>query len=480
MNVRDRLTGGSAVVAARDAESTPDTTEIRRLATAAGYEVVGEVTQRREEDRRYHLGAGKARDLATTVAEAGADAVVVDGDLTPGQYTDLLEVLPPETALVDRYRLVLEIFAEGAGSPAATTQVRLATLRYELPRVRRATEESLLNAATEKGSPVLDVQRRIDGLENRLAELTDAAADRRERRREEGFDLVAVAGYTNAGKSTLLRRLADDLDVERSVDDGERPAGDGHGEHDGRDGNAGRDEHDGRDEHGLGGGDHDDVPETATTADRLFETLETTTRRATIGGRRVLVTDTVGLVADLPHDLVRSFSATLDEIAASDAVLAVVDASAAEDRLRRRVETTVGVLAGDATGPVIPVLAKADRLDDAERETAATVVADALGGVDVETRDPVAVSALDGEGVDDLRSAVCEALPSATARLDLPNTGETQALVSWLHDRGDATVRYEGDAVAVRFAGKPAVVAEARRRADDIGGDATGSTGPPE
>ncbi|QZX99039.1 GTPase HflX [Halobaculum rubrum] len=442
MNVRDRLDGGRAVVAARDADETPDTTEIRRLAEAAGYDVVGEVTQRRAEDLRYNLGGGKARELATAVAEADADAVVFDGELSPGQYTDLLELFPAGTTLTDRYRLVLEIFADGAGSTAATTQVDLATLRYELPRVRRATEESLLNAATEKGSPVLDMEKRIDAMEAKLDELTDAAAARRARRRAEGFDLVALAGYTNAGKSTLLRRLADDVDAESSGTSGDDAFGD----------------------ENL----NDDLAESVTVEDRLFETLETTTRRATLEGRRVLLTDTVGLVADLPHDLVRSFSATLDEVGAADAVLAVVDAGADEDRLRRRVETTVEVLAADATGPVIPVMNKVDRLDAAGREAALGIVADVLAESGVETREPVAISALDGTGIDDLRDAVVASLPGSTATFELPPSGESQAFVSWLHERGDADVTYGPESIEVRFAGKPSVVDEAERRAADL------------
>ncbi|MXR42352.1 GTPase HflX [Halobaculum sp. WSA2] len=449
MNVRDRLESGRAVVAARDADETPDTTEIRRLAEAAGYEVAGEVTQRRTEDLRYNLGGGKARELADVVAERDADAVVFDGELSPGQYTDLLELFPSGTTLTDRYRLVLEIFADGAGSTAATTQVELATLRYELPRVRRATERSLLNAATEKGSPVLDMEKRIDAMEAKLDELTDAAADRRARRRAEGFDLVALAGYTNAGKSTLLRRLADDFDAESSAPSA--PSGD--------------------DSSGEVSGDEnrtDDLAESVTVEDRPFETLETTTRRATLGGRRVLLTDTVGLVADLPHDLVRSFSATLDEIGAADAVLAVVDAGADEERLRRRVETTVEVLAADATGPVIPVMNKVDRLDAAGREAALEIVSDVLAEADVETREPVAISALDGTGTDDLRESVVGALPGSTATFELPPSGESQAFVSWLHERGDADVTYGPESIEVAFAGKPSVVDEVERRAADL------------
>jgi GTP-binding protein HflX len=443
VNVRDSLEGGEAIVATRDADTTPDTTEIRRLCEAAGCDVIGEVTQRRTEDLRYNLGEGKARELADAAAARDAGVVVFDGALTPGQYADLLELLPPGTTLVDRYRLVLDIFVRGAGSVAARTQARLATLRYELPRVERIEGESALNRAFfEKGSPVLDAKRRIGSLEAKLGEITDAAADRRRQRREEGFDLVALAGYTNAGKSTLLRRLADDLAVD-SGSDGDDTAG----------------------------GAHPDLAETATTEDRLFETLETTTRRATLGGRRVLLTDTVGLVGDLPHDLVRSFSATLEEVAAGDVVLAVVDATAEEAVLRRRLETTVGVLAGDASGPVIPVVSKVDCLDGAEREAAVAVVADVLADAGVDTRDPVCVSALDGDGVDGLREAVLAALPAAEAVFTLPNDGAAQAFVSWLHDRGDPAVTYGVETVEVHFSGKPAVVAEAERRAADIRGE---------
>ncbi|ESP89158.1 GTP-binding protein HflX [Candidatus Halobonum tyrrellensis G22] len=424
------------MVAARSADERPDTTEIRGLAETAGYAVVGEVTQRRAEDSTYDLGRGKAETLAERVAEADAGAVVFDGALDPGQYADLRSLLPDGTELVDRYRLVLDVFAAGAGDEAATTQVELARLRYDLPRLRRATEESLLNEATEKGSPVLDAERRIGRLESRLSDLTDAAAERRETRRAEGFDLVAIAGYTNAGKSTLLRRLADDLSVEA----------DGSGE---------------TDTDGAGSGDVDDE---ASVRDRLFETLETTTRRATVGGRRVLCTDTVGLVDDLPHELVRSFSSTLSEIRSSDAVLAVVDAAADSERFRRRVAVTADVLTADAEGAVVPVLNKVDRVDEATLDRRRAHLREAVPGA----VEPVAVSARDGDGVGELAAALVDALPGARAEFVLANSGETQALLSWLHERGSVTTDYAGDRVEVTFAGKPSVVREAERRAADL------------
>ena len=427
---RERLDGGRAVIAARDADERPDTGEIERLAAAAGFETVTSVTQQRREDRTYNLGRGRAETLAERVAETDADAVIFDGELTPGQHGDLQGLLPDGTALIDRYRLVLEIFADGAGDERAKKQVELATLEYEFPRLRQETEVQSLSSRTEKGSIVYDVDDRIDRLRTEIQSLSASAADRRAERREQGFDLVAVAGYTNAGKSTLLHRLADDLSL-TDLDDA-----------------------------------HDDETVTANTEDRLFETLETTTRRATVEGRRLLVTDTVGLIDDLPHDLVESFSATLGEISDSDVVVAVVDAATDDETFRRRAETTLDVLAGEADR-VLPVLNKADLVDDAtvarRAETVARLASDA--------ERPVAVSATDGDGLGELRDRLRALLPTETARLDLPNTGETQALLSWLHDHGTANVDYEGARVVVTFEGRPGVVREARRRAREANGD---------
>ncbi|MFB6244519.1 MAG: GTPase HflX [Halobaculum sp.] len=432
MQIGDRVDGGRAIVAARRQDAEPDTEEIERLAAAAGFEVVETVTQQRQEDQTYNLGAGKAETLAERAAETAVDAVIFDGELSPGQYGDLRGLLPAETRLVDRYRLVLEIFAEGAGDERAEKQVQLATLEYEFPRLRQTAELQSMSSFTEKGSPVYDVADRIDRLRSELASMSDDAARRRERRREEGFELVAVAGYTNAGKSTLLHRLADDL----SLSDANTA--------------------------------HDDESVTANTEDRLFETLETTTRRATFDGRRLLLTDTVGLIDDLPHELVASFSTTLDEIADGDAVLAVIDAAAEPARFRQRAQVTLDVLAGEAaTERVVPVLNKVDLIEEstlaARRET--------IRELAPEARDPVAISALAGSGLDTLRERLLDTLPAAELALDLPNTGATQQFLSWLHDHGSVTTNYDGSRVTVDFAAQPSLVDEARRRATDLADD---------
>ncbi|GAB7012869.1 GTPase HflX [Halolamina salina] len=421
----------TAVVVARDADQQPDTTEIERLAATAGYEVVDALTQRREEDGQYNLGRGKAEALARRVVETGADAVVFDGELSPGQYSSLTALLPDGTVVVDRHRLVLGIFESGAGDEAARLQVELARLRYELPRIRETEERTHMQRAAETGSRVVDTERRIRTVENKLDELADRAGERRAERREQGFDLVAVAGYTNAGKSTLLHRLADDLSIE-----GISP-------------------------------EHDDLDGEAAVEDRLFETLDTTTRRATIGGRRVLLTDTVGLVDGIPHDLVASFSATLDAVADSDAALLIADASDSLSAMREKLRVSLGEL-DDPRGELLIVLNKVDLLDDAaverRRRAAESVAGDRATAV-------LAVSATEGTGIDRLRETVAGTLPTEEVRFDLPNTGETQSFLAWAHEHGRADAEYEGDRVRVRFAGRPAVVDRARSRAASIRAD---------
>lgn len=437
--------GVPALVAARADDERPDTAEITALAAAAGYDVVGTVTQQRREDPTYGLGRGRAEDLMRLAAETGAEAVVYDGSLSPGQTFSLGDLLPRGVAVLDRPRLVLERSADAADSGAAELQLELARLRYELPRLRETVARDTDGDARlrpEGDGPVRDLERRIDAIETDLDGLVDDRAGRRRQRRESGFDLVAVVGYANAGKSRLCRRLADD------VDDPESP-----------DGAAGHD------------GATDDGGSSLAVGNRLFETVTTTTRRATMDGRPTVVTDTVGFVDGIPHDAIRSFRATLAEARDADCVLLVVDASDEPAALRRKLRASLSAIR-DADAPVLPVLNKTDRLDDAALEGrvgAYEAAVDELAAEDVPVvgalRAPIAVSGRDGAGLSSLRAAIVDVLPTATATVEAANGGETQAALSWAYDRGVvADVAYAGDAVRVDLAGRPAVVDEARRR----------------
>ncbi|WP_255191017.1 GTPase HflX [Natronobeatus ordinarius] len=430
-----RTRGRRTVAVSRSKAAPVETDEIRDLVRTAGGTVVAEVTQVGPAEPGTYVGAGKLDSLAATVERHDVARVVVDDELTPAQHHAIASAMPEGTAVVDRYRLVLEIFERGAGSRRAQLQVELATLRYELPRLIESADEGLLNKRTEKGSPVYDVRDRIARLERTLAELPDPTEQFRERRREEGFDLVTIAGYTNAGKSTLLHRLGDDLSLEaidsKPVDSSQKDA-------------------------------------TASIADRLFETLETTTRRATIGGRPVLVTDTVGFVDDLPHDLVESFSSTLSEAAVADVVVLVVDASDPPEPFRERLTVALEVLAAQDVDDerLVTVLNKVDRLSSSELARRHSI-AESL--VPDDAQDPIPVSVLEGTNLEALSAAIQSRLPEARVTLSLPNCDEAMALLSRAYDRAivDA-VAYEGDEVTIECRGRPSVLERLRATAESV------------
>ncbi|MCH7661623.1 MAG: GTPase HflX [Euryarchaeota archaeon] len=407
-----------AIITKRTDDDQPETTEIRGLAESAGCEIVDELTQIRAEDSRTYFGSGKVEELADRVAETGAEMVVVDGDLSPSQHHALRESLPEGTQLRDRQRLVLEIFAERATTRRAKLQVELARLKYDLPRTSKDADEGWLNKVVEKGSPLYDMRDRIDGIERKLNELPDRSEQRRAKRRESGFDLVTIAGYTNAGKSTLLHRLADDLDFDAS-----EPV-------------------------------HPDIEVTAGVEDRLFKTLETTTRRAEIGGRRLLLTDTVGFIEELPHELVESFHSTLSETRTADLVVLVVDASDPVERIREKLAVSHKILDG-SDGEIITVLNKTDRLSNKELATAREEIIDL-------TDDSIPVSTTEGTNIDELRTRIVKALPNARVRLLVPNSSEGMGLISWAYDHATVeNVSYDGERATIDLVGRPEIVEQA-------------------
>ncbi|MFC7074761.1 HflX GTPase family protein [Halovenus rubra] len=412
----------TAIVAQRTAEEKPDTEEIRGLTEAAGARILGEVTQQRPPDPGTELGPGKVDEIADMVEATGADTVVVDAELTPQQTVTLEDTVGAH--VVDRHRVVLEIFAEQARTRRAQLQVELARLRYRLPRVRALSDEGALNRFTESGTPYYDLLDRIDELERKLDDLPSVAQQHREQRRENGFELVALAGYTNAGKSTLLRRLAEEMEL-----DPER---------------------------------HEDLDETATVEDRLFKTLETTTRRATLNGRSALLTDTVGFLDDLPHWLVESFRNTLTAVEEADTVVVVADLAQSADELRRKLETVHDAL-GDDHPPVVTVLNKADLVSEAKRTERAKAIADLAP-------DPVVISAEEDTDLNGLTTQICKQLPTlAHTELTLPLTDEAMSLLSWLHDEAvDVEVTYGTDRATVEVAARPPTLERARSRLEEL------------
>jgi len=324
--------------------------ELAALADTAGAEVVGVLTQTRKEiDPAYFIGQGKAEELARMCAELGADLVIFNHDLTPAQARNLEKLL--NTRVVDRTELILDIFAKRARTKQAMLQVELAQLQYQLPRLRRMWQHlSRLGGGIGTRGPgetQLEVdqrraKKRIADLQRQLREIQRQTSTRVQSRKERELFTIALVGYTNVGKSTLMNALTKaDVFVE----------------------------------------------------DRLFATLDATTRVLYLpDGHRVLLTDTIGFIRKLPPHLIASFHATLEEVRTADLLLHVVDVShtAMDEHIRIVEETLKGIGAGDK--PTILVLNKADKLlPEWDKEALLRRYPNA-----------VFVSALTGEGLDNL------------------------------------------------------------------------------
>ncbi|WP_410764837.1 GTPase HflX [Haloferax sp. DFSO60] len=419
------------VVAKRVDRGDADLSEVTDLARAAGYDVVGRLSQTREEDAGYQLGEGKVSELAALVAETDAAAVIFDNRLGPYQTYNIAQKLPQNVEVIDRFTLILEIFGQRANTRKAQLQVELAELRYELPRAeakaslaKRDERPGFMGLGEYDESRERDIKAQISRIKNELDAIADKEETRREQRRESGFDLVALAGYTNAGKSTLMQQLADDLEVGQNDD--------------------------------L----HPDLDPTAESKNQLFTTLGTTTRRAETGKRDVLLTDTVGFVSDLPHWLVESFKSTLDSVYRADLVLLVVDASESLDAMREKLITSHDTLYERNEAPIVTVFNKIDAVDDDELE-------EKRAALSALAPNPVAVSGLTGENISELTARVEAELPAwERERLLLPLVDDTMSVISWLYDHAYVEEEeYQGKQVFVEFEASPSIVEKARSKA---------------
>jgi GTP-binding protein HflX len=357
--------------------------ELAALARAAGAEPVGRVVQSRSvPDPATFVGKGKLGEIHDLVHATGAEAVILDDELSPGQLRNLEERLGVK--VIDRTALILDIFALHARSGEGKAQVELAQLNYLLPRLRGWGEAmSRLGGGIGTRGPgetKLEVdrqhiRRRLARLRREIADLGRSRRVKRAVRERSGVPQVALAGYTNAGKSTLMNALTD--------------AG-------------------------------------VLVADQPFATLDPTTRRLALpDGRKVTVSDTVGFIRKLPHDLVEAFKSTLEEVARGDLVLHVADASAPDlDRQVQAVREVLGEIgAGDL--PEVLALNKWDLLDEVQE---ARVLRRHPAGVPV--------SALTGTGVPELLERVAEVLPRPPVEVTLVVPFDRPEVVPRLFRRG--------------------------------------------
>jgi len=372
--------------------------ELARLTDTAGADAVEIVLQRRDHpDSRTYIGKGKAEELRESVKALDIDVVIFDDELSPAQQRNLEKIF--EVDVVDRVALILDIFAQHAASQEGMLQVELAQLRYQMPRLRGRggvlSQQGGGIGTRGPGETQLEVdrrriQRRVARLERDLSELVRKRGTQRKARMKIPMPNVALVGYTNAGKSTVLNRITEaDVLVEN----------------------------------------------------RLFSTLDPTTRRLRLsGGEIVLVSDTVGFVRRLPHQLVEAFRSTLEEVADADLLLHIVDAGAAD--IIGQVAAVRSVLneVGASDLPEFMVINKIDTVDDATIAEVRRMLPDAT-----------AVSAVTGEGIPDLLELIAIQLRSVSNIVELGVPYARGDVLASLHREGEVLVEvHEAEQVRVQ------------------------------
>lgn len=394
------LVGLRSPVLGSDSADEESLAELAALVETAGGESVGVILQGRDKpDPHSFIGEGKVEEVKRMVEQEKATMVIFDNDLSPSQIRVLTELLGVQ--VIDRSGLILDIFAQRAKTKEGCLQVELAQYQYLLPRLVGMWTHLERQAGTSGKGPIgskgpgetqletdrRHIHRKIDKLKEELQEVRRVRATQRQRRQKNEIPVVAIVGYTNAGKSTLLNTIT-----------------------------------------GAG------IP----ANNRLFDTLDTTTRLLTVSDTLdVVISDTVGFIRKLPHQLVEAFKATLEELEYADLLLHVIDASNPQWREQARiVDDLIRELKADHI-PCIRVYNKSDLAFSAQREKEA---------------DAVSVSALTGEGIDELMRAIDRKLDKGTRRVTLHLPYDKTGLLDVLYREAKVeSVSYEAtvDVVAV-------------------------------
>ena len=400
----------------------PSLEELKRLAEAAGYTVAATLEQVREPDARYQIGAGKVEELARLVKENGIDKILFDNPLKPVQSYNLAKATGVEA--IDRFKLILEIFIKRATTTEALLQIQLATLKYELAhakervRLAKMTEQPGFMGLGAYEADVYQeaVKQQVHTIQRKLKKIREKRLLHRERRSELGFSAISLAGYTNAGKSSLFNALTE---------------------------------------------------ETVRVDSKLFTTLSTTTRFVEISKRKFLITDTVGFIDRLPLTLIEAFHSTLEETIYSDLIILVLDMSEPLEMIEKKNNICLETI--DRIGASgIPILTTLNKIDLLEK----TEVEEKLKILETKIKNPVLISALHKTNLEPVKNVILEKLGDyIRVSLSVPMSNQTMSFMSWIHERADVQkVSYMSDFVQVILEAAPWFAEKVRKRVQDLGG----------
>ena len=383
---------------------------------------MGTLEQVRRPDPRFQIGRGKVRELADLVVKTKAERIIFDNELKPVQAYNIAKETGVEA--IDRFQLILEIFARRASTVEAKLQIQLARLGYELARAKEKVRLAKMGeqpgfmglGAYEVDVYYETIRRRIYSIQRKLRRIRKKRSLHRNRRLELGFSTISLAGYTNSGKSSMFNTLA--------------------GEH---------------------------VP----VDTGLFTTLSTTTRAIDLLGRKVMLIDTVGFIDRLPLSLIEAFHSTLEETIFSDLILLLVDISEPIDEVERKLSCSLDTIQKiGATGiPIVTALNKIDLLTDEEVQERL----EALKGV---APNPVPVSALYGINIPRLKEELYRHLKNyVRSSFWVPVNDESMSFLSWLFKRANVqAVKFEGGQAYVAFESVPWFADKVMGRVERLGG----------
>ena len=397
--------------------------EIEELAESAGYEIVYEIIQRRgRPEPGTFLGKGKVDEVLQVLGKRKVDAVIINGDLKPSHHYLLENTFKVEC--VDRIRLVLEIFTLRANNKESRLQVERARLRYEVPLLREWIHSAKMGehpGFLGGGEYAVDVyydliKKRMRKIDEELQRIGTSSQQRREQRRRKGFHLISFAGYTNAGKSSLMKELTgEDVVVE----------------------------------------------------DRMFSTLSTTTKRLKGSSLPILLTDTIGFLDDLPHFVIEAFKNAIEEIFTADLILLVLDCSEDRMELERKLRTSETILFPDVEPDrTILVLNKADKMISSDRMDVVAHMRERFPSSGI-----ILTSAKTGEGVEKLRASILRIFQYGNLfEISLPQKGGTERLLTWLRREMEISSVIYSNEVKVRGSCKDADLKKLAQEVSALGG----------